>query len=70
VIASDLGALAEKVWPGINGWLCPPGEAQAWRACILRILGDPSWRQGLRMEESQVLSIDEHASRLEHIYHA
>lgn len=70
VIASDLGALAEKVRPGINGWLCPPGEAQAWRACILRILGDPSWRQGLRMEESQVLSIDEHASRLEHIYHA
>jgi glycosyltransferase involved in cell wall biosynthesis len=68
VIASNLGALAEKVRPGINGWLCPPGEVQAWRACIQMLLENPSWRQELRMGEIQTMSIEEHASRLEHIY--
>lgn len=68
VIASDLGALAEKVRPGVNGWLCPPGEDRAWRACIQMLLEDPSWRQELRMNEIQTMSIEEHASHLEHIY--
>jgi glycosyltransferase involved in cell wall biosynthesis len=31
VIASDVGALPEKVRPDVDGLLCAPGEVKAWR---------------------------------------
>ncbi|HXF68195.1 MAG TPA: glycosyltransferase family 4 protein [Thermoflexus sp.] len=68
VIASDLGALVEKVQPGVNGWRCPPGDVQAWRACLLSILERSSPREGLWMESIRVLSMPEHIAQLEEIY--
>lgn len=68
VIASDLGALAEKVRPGVNGWLCPPGDVQAWRSCLCSLLNHGSPFRGLRMEELKPLSMEEHVLYLEGVY--
>jgi glycosyltransferase involved in cell wall biosynthesis len=68
ILASDLGALAEKVRPGVNGWLCPPGDIAAWRAQIRSLIEDPSWREQLRIEQAQWMSMEDHVSVLETIY--
>lgn len=68
VIASDLGALAEKVQPGKNGWRCPPGDIGAWQACLLSILERSSPREGLWIESTPVQSMVEHVAHLEEIY--
>jgi len=40
VIASDIGALREKVRHGVWGHLLPPGDAQAWARHIVKVAGD------------------------------
>lgn len=70
ILASNLGALAEKVRPGVNGWLCPPGDIAAWRAQIRSLIEDPSWREQLRIEKARWLSLEDHMTALEAIYHS
>ncbi|WP_322797799.1 glycosyltransferase family 4 protein [Thermoflexus sp.] len=68
VIASDLGALAEKIRPGVNGWLCPPGNVLAWRSCIWELLNHGLPREKLRMHEANPLSLEEHIFQIYEIY--
>jgi glycosyltransferase involved in cell wall biosynthesis len=46
VLASTAGALVETV--GRRAYLIPPGDADGWRAAILRVLQDDDWWRGLR----------------------
>ncbi len=41
VVATTAGGLPDKVRPGINGWLVPPGDASALAAAISGALGAP-----------------------------
>ena len=41
VVATMAGGLPDKVQPGVNGWLVPPGEASALAAAISGALGRP-----------------------------
>lgn len=68
VVASDLGALAEKVRPGINGWRCPPGDVQAWRSLLSALLDKGSLQEELQMDENGALSIEKHTIRVEEVY--
>lgn len=43
VIASDLGALREKVEHGVTGWRVPPGDAEALATAIERALALQPW---------------------------
>jgi glycosyltransferase involved in cell wall biosynthesis len=40
VIASAAGGIPDKVKPGVNGWLVPPGDSSALAAAISGALGD------------------------------
>jgi len=40
VVATTAGGLPDKVRPGVNGWLVPPGDASALAAAISGALGD------------------------------
>jgi glycogen synthase len=42
VIASAAGGIPDKVRPGENGWLVPPGDASALAAAISGAVGDPA----------------------------
>jgi glycosyltransferase involved in cell wall biosynthesis len=39
VVATTAGGLPDKVRPGINGWLVPPGDASALAAAISGAIG-------------------------------
>lgn len=41
VVATAAGGLPDKVRPGVNGWLVPPGDASALAAAISGATGDP-----------------------------
>jgi glycosyltransferase involved in cell wall biosynthesis len=41
VLASEAGGLPDKVRPGINGWLVPPGDAGALAAALSGAIADP-----------------------------
>jgi glycosyltransferase involved in cell wall biosynthesis len=42
VIASSAGGIPDKVRPGTNGWLVPPGDATALAATLSGAIGDPA----------------------------
>ena len=42
VVATSAGGLPDKVRPGANGWLVPPGDASALAAAISGAAGDPA----------------------------
>jgi len=47
VVASRAGGLPDKVRPGINGWLVPPGDHSALAAAISGALGEPRRLAGM-----------------------
>jgi glycosyltransferase involved in cell wall biosynthesis len=47
VVASRLGQIAEVIEHGVNGWLVPPGDAEALAAAVTALAGDPALRERL-----------------------
>lgn len=68
VLASRLGALAERVRDGVDGLLLPPGDVAAWRAAIQRLIDDPDLVTRLRANVRPPMTMEEHVERLEAIY--
>ncbi len=70
VVASDLGALPEKVRHGVNGLTFAPGDPERLRAALQRLLDEPDLLPSLRAGIGPVKPMDEHARELEALYGA
>jgi glycosyltransferase involved in cell wall biosynthesis len=69
VIAARVGALPELVSDGANGFLYPPGDADALAAIIRRIGEQPEGLSGLQIPGPvEILSIPEHVGLIEAVY--
>lgn len=68
VLASQLGALADRVRDGVDGLLLPPGDVAAWRAAIQRLIEDPNLLPRLRANVRPPMTMEEHVERLEALY--
>lgn len=68
VLASRLGALADRVRDGVDGLLLPPGDVAAWRNAIQRLIDDPDLLNHLRANVRPPMTMEEHVERLEAIY--
>ncbi|MGC9083177.1 MAG: glycosyltransferase family 4 protein [Anaerolineae bacterium] len=68
VLASRLGALADRVRDGVDGLLLPPGDVHAWRAAMQRLIDEPGLLAHLRANVRPPMTMEEHAQRLEALY--
>jgi glycosyltransferase involved in cell wall biosynthesis len=68
VVASNLGALAEKVRDGVDGLLFPAGDVAALRQILDRLLDEPDLLPRLRKGVQPALDMDEHVQQLQGIY--
>jgi glycosyltransferase involved in cell wall biosynthesis len=68
VIASDLGALRERIADNIDGLLFAPGDSAALRTVLQRCVNEPELVRRLRDGIRPVRSIEEHVSDLEALY--
>ncbi|MFN3763518.1 MAG: glycosyltransferase, partial [Anaerolineae bacterium] len=68
VLASRLGALADRVRDGVDGLLLPPGDVAAWRSAIQRLIDDPDLLPRLRANVRPPMTMEEHVERLEALY--
>jgi glycosyltransferase involved in cell wall biosynthesis len=68
VIGSDLGGMAEKVRDGANGLLFPPGDSQALRMTLQRVVDEPSQVERMRRRVGPVVSAAENARQVEAVY--
>jgi glycosyltransferase involved in cell wall biosynthesis len=68
VLASDLGALRERVHHQLDGLLVSPGDVAAWRSALQRCLDEPDLLPRLRQGISPVRSLAEHLADLETLY--
>jgi glycosyltransferase involved in cell wall biosynthesis len=68
VVASGLGALAEKVHDKVDGLLFPPGDAAGLRQALQRLVNEPDLLSSLRRGTSPAMDMPQHVQRLEEIY--
>lgn len=68
VIASNLGALAEKVQDGISGRLFPAGDSAALAAILQEISAEPALLARYRQQISPPPTIEEHTRQIEQLY--
>jgi glycosyltransferase involved in cell wall biosynthesis len=68
VIASRIGALAEKVRHGENGLFFPPGEAVALRKLVDSLIEHPEQIEDLREHIPEPSTVQEHVDQLKDIY--
>lgn len=68
VVAAGHGALAEKVRHGVDGLLTPPGDVDALRWTLQRLLDEPDLLPRLRASLPTPMDMAEHVLRLEEIY--
>jgi glycosyltransferase involved in cell wall biosynthesis len=68
VVASRLGALAEVVRDGVDGVLVLPGDTDAWRGALQRLVDDPASLNRLRVGVRPPLSMAQHVQCLSDIY--
>lgn len=62
VLASNIGTLADSIRPGVNGWLLPPGDIEAWADAIATLDPKPLPPDAL------IKSMDRNAQELLDIY--
>ncbi len=68
VIASDLGALAERVTDGVDGMLVPPHDAGALREAMRKVIDDRSLLAGLRENVPQMKRLSTHTDEILTLY--
>jgi glycosyltransferase involved in cell wall biosynthesis len=68
IVASNLGALAEKVIHGKNGVLVPPGDIDAWTEALKHLTNETALVEYLRQNVPAAMTIQEHTSQIEAIY--
>ena len=68
VVVSDLGAMAEKVRDGIDGLIFPPGDSQALRMVLQRLVDNPVLIEQMRQRIEPVIRVAENTQRVESIY--
>ena len=72
VVATAVGGVAELIEDGLDGWLCPAGDASALAAAVCALLADPA--RAARMGERAAgkvrdrLSLEAQVERLEQVY--
>ena len=65
VIASQVGALSQAVHDGENGLSLPPGDVNAWRAALQRLVDEPDLIERLRANVRPPMTLQAHVQRLE-----
>ncbi|UCC77441.1 MAG: glycosyltransferase family 4 protein [Anaerolineales bacterium] len=68
VVASRVGALTEAIRDGEDGLLVPPGDVDAWRATLQRLVDERDLLAKLQASVRTPMAVEEHTSRLESIY--
>ena len=68
VLASDLGALRERVQDGVDGLLLPAGDVAAWRKALRRLRDEPELWSQLRRGIRPVRTLDENVADIMDIY--
>ncbi len=69
VIGSNLGGIAELVRHGIDGWLVPAKDVQAWTEAIATLAKDADLLAKLRQGIQPVRTMDTVASEMLTLYH-
>lgn len=70
VVASRLGAMAEKITHEGNGLLTPPGDSVALAETLERLRRDPALRARLSAGAPPIMTIHDHARQIEQLYQA
>jgi glycosyltransferase involved in cell wall biosynthesis len=70
VVASRVGALVDAVRDGKDGLLVPPGDMEAWRAALQRLVDDPDRLAELQSSVRPPVGMSEHVDRVERLYGA
>jgi len=68
VIASNIGALGERVRNSIDGLHVPLGDVEALRGALSRFLQSPSLQRKLRAGIRPVYTIDQHMQEVDEVY--
>ncbi|MBL8768128.1 MAG: glycosyltransferase, partial [Planctomycetes bacterium] len=68
VVASRIGALAEAVDDGVDGLLFPPGNADALRSVLHRLVHEPGLAARLARARPRVRTVSENATELLQTY--
>ena len=68
VVASHIGVLPDVVRDGIDGRLFPPGDADALHTILYELMNQPAQLAALRAARPPVMTMDDHAARLEAVY--
>lgn len=68
IVASRIGALAEKVRHNENGWLCPAGGVTAWREAVLSLAEHPERVKQCQGGIPAPPTVREHTALLQDIY--
>ncbi|MEZ4836963.1 MAG: glycosyltransferase family 4 protein, partial [Caldilineaceae bacterium] len=68
VVVSNLGALAEAVRHQIDGLRVEPGDVDAWRKTLQRLVDDPTLATTLAAQIRPPMTLDDHITQLQQIY--
>ncbi len=68
LLASDLGAMTEKIRHGVDGWLVPAGDVAAWGAALQMFYEDGGLSGRLREEIRPVVTLGEHVAQVMRVY--
>ncbi len=68
VVASRIGVMPDVVRDGVDGRLFPPGDVDALSALLRDLMHHPAQLASLRAARPPVMTMDEHAARLDSVY--
>jgi glycosyltransferase involved in cell wall biosynthesis len=68
VLGSNLGGIAELVQHGVDGWLVPSGDVEAWAKALLSLAETPDLLTRLRKGIQSVRTMSRVASDMAELY--